>query len=329
MNVIERVKQILKPQKEYPNFHGTNWKPMDQMVIKDLDLKAKIENDGYAVVSILDQSLIESLTGIYKNHHSKETENGGMFYSLYSQDINYRKKVNDELEAQLKSTYESLFVDYKTVINSFIIKYPGPKSEFYLHQDSTGLNEWKHSPVSVWMPLQETTVDNGCMWVVPGSHKWFSPYRGIAFPSMFEAHQDMLRPYLKPITVNLGEVLLFDNRIVHLSGANLSTHPRVIVMSGIFPKQAELIACYRDVANQGPLEVFGQDEDFLLKNLNFYIDCTARPKLGSKIAECKKVKYDYSECELRSLLEKYAGEKNDQYQYDLSNVSCDIIEEPV
>jgi len=24
--------------------------------------------------------------------------------------------------------------------------------------------------VSAWMPLDEATVDNGCMWYVPGSH---------------------------------------------------------------------------------------------------------------------------------------------------------------
>jgi hypothetical protein len=329
MKILDRVKNILRPPKEYPDFNGSNWAPVEHTVVKDESIKVRLENDGYAIVSIMDQSLIEELTAIYAKHHSKETDNGGMFYSLYSQDIAYRKQINTELGAQLESTYDALFQDYKTVINSFIIKHPGPKSEFYLHQDSTGLNEWKHSPLSVWMPLQDTTIENGCMWMIPKSHKWFSPYRGIAFPSMFEANQKLLQPYLKPIEVKLGEVLLFDNRMVHLSGGNHGKHPRVIVMSGVFPKHADLLACYRDVANNGPLEIFGQDDDFLLKNLNFYIDCTVRPRLGTKIAACKKVKYELTEDELYTLLTQEGAERLDQYKPDLNAVNCNIIQEPV
>lgn len=329
MNIIQRVKDIVNPQKEFPNFNGSNWAPVKQTVIRDIDLKAKIEKDGYAVVSLMDQSLVEQLSTIYTKHHSNKPENGGMFYSLYSNDLEYRRQVHDELMAALENTYNSLFKDYKSVINSFIIKHQGPKSEFYLHQDSTGLNEWKYSPLSVWMPLQETTTFNGCMWLIPGSHKWFSPYRGISFPSMFDSHQDVLRPFLQPIEMKLGEVLLFDNRLVHLSGANNSEHERVIVMSGIFPEQAELIACYRDVENNGPVEIYLEDEDFLLKNVNFYIDCTARPRLGTKVAQCDKVKFDYNETELLSILNSNGANKVDKYQNSLTNVSCDIIQEPV
>lgn len=329
MSIIELVKEILNPQKEYPDFDGNNWKPVEQTVIQDHEVKEKIDRDGYAIVQLMNQNLIEQLTSIYKEYHSSEPENGGMFYSLYSQDINYRRQVHNELGDVLESTYRELFTDYKTVINSFIIKHQGPKSEFYLHQDSTGLNEWEYSPLSVWMPLQETTTFNGCMWLIPGSHAWFSPYRGISFPSMFEPNQDVLSPYLKPIEVKLGEVLLFDNRIVHLSGANHSQNPRVIVMSGIFPTDARLISCYRDVENNGLMEIYGQDADFLLKNMNFYIDCTARPKLGSKVAECGKVKYAYNRKNLSELLEDKGAEKVDLYQPDLQNVNCDIIQEPV
>ncbi len=329
MNIIELVKDILNPQKEYSNFDGKNWKPIGQTVIQDASIQHKLEEDGYAIAPLMDQKLIEQLTAIYKKHHSSEPVNGGMFYSLYSQDVEYRRQVHKELEEVLADTYKSLFKDFKTVINSFIIKHNGPKSEFYLHQDSTGLNEWKYSPLSVWMPLQETLIENGCMWVIPKSHKWFSPYRGISFPSMFDADQNVLRPYLKPVEVKLGEVLLFDNRMVHLSGANHSQNPRVIVMSGIFPKEAEMIACYRNVEDSGPVEIYQQDEDFLLKNLNFYIDCTARPKLGIKIAQCKKVKYSYSETELTELLHTKQANRLDLYRPDLTEVHCDIIQEPV
>ncbi len=328
MNILERVRELFEGEQEYPKFNGKNWKPAEQTVIKDEALKAAIEKDGYKVVQVMDQPTIEKLTAVYKKHHSKHTENGGMFYSLYSQDLEYRKQVNDELLEILEPVFEKLFTNYRSVLGSFIIKHQGPKSEFNVHQDSTGSNEWKHSPLSFWLPLQDTTIQNGCMWVLPESHKWFSPYRGISFPSMFEKNQDMFRPYLVPVELKLGEVLLFDNRIVHLSGVNHSEHPRVIAMAGIFPKEAELIACYRDVENNGPVEIYSQKDDFLLVNKRFYIDCTARPILGTKVAECAKVKYEFTDSELTELLENSGVEKVDKYDNVLSKIRCDIIEEP-
>lgn len=328
MNILERVKELFEGEQEYPKFNGKNWKPAEQTVIKDESVKHTIEQDGYKVVQLMDQATIEKLTGIYKKYHDKETEQGGMFYSLYSQDLDYRKQVNDEILKILEPTFKQLFKDYRSVLGSFIIKHPGPKSEFNVHQDSTGLNEWKHSPLSFWMPLQETTIENGCMWFLPRSHKWFSPYRGISFPSMFEKNQDLFRPYMIPVELKLGEVLLFDNRVVHLSGINNSKYPRVIVMAGIFPQNAELIACYRDVANNGPVEIYGQSDDFLLVNRNFYIDCTARPVLGTKVAECTKVKYELTDDELADILDRSGLKKVNQYDNLLSQIRCDIIQEP-
>jgi ectoine hydroxylase-related dioxygenase (phytanoyl-CoA dioxygenase family) len=28
------------------------------------------------------------------------------------------------------------------------------------------------TPVSAWIPLEHADIENGCMWMVPGSHKW-------------------------------------------------------------------------------------------------------------------------------------------------------------
>jgi len=251
-----------------------------------------------------------------------------MFYSLYSQDIAYRKSVHDEVGACLRPLFNQWFTDYKTVINSYIIKHPGPKSEFYIHQDSTGLNEWKYSPLSFWMPLQDTTIDNGCMWVVPGSQKWFSPYRGISFNTMFDEQKNLLQPYLIPIEVKKGQALLFDNRIAHLSGSNNSNTARAIVMSGIFPKQAEIISCYRDVNNNGPLEIFKQEEDYLLKGVNFYIDCTVRPRTGEKIADVKGNKFNLTAEELTKIILNSGLEPAHLYANNLSAIACDIIQEP-
>src|SRR5690606_21476682 len=117
----------------------------------------------------------------------------------------------------------------------------------------------KYSCLSVWIPLQDTNLANGCLSVVPHSHKMFAPYRGISFPQQFENISNTVRKYLQPIEMKAGEILLFDNRLVHTSGVNSSGADRVVVMSGIFPSEAKIISCYKDTAvEKSPIEIIEQ-----------------------------------------------------------------------
>lgn len=328
MNILEKIKDILGPEKEYPVFNGKNWTPASHRIIKDEAMQQQIADKGYVIVDLDDPTIADKLEAIYKTHHKVKPENGGMFYSVYSLDTDYRKAVHDDVGEVLQPFFDKWLTDYKSVLNSFIIKHPGPRSEFNLHQDSTGLNEWKDSPLSFWMPLQDTTIANGCMWFVPGSQKWFSPYRGISFNAMFDEHKDLLQPYLVPIELKKGQALFFDNRIVHLSGTNESDQARAIIMSGIFPSDVNIISCYRDTAVDGPLEIYQQEEDYLIQGKNFYIDCTARPKTGFKVAEVKGVKYNLSREELTNVIENSGLEPVNLYANDVSLIECDIIQEP-
>lgn len=39
------------------------------------------------------------------------------------------------------------------------------------HQDSTFLYTEPPTCIGLWMPLEDATEENGCLWFVPGSHK--------------------------------------------------------------------------------------------------------------------------------------------------------------
>jgi len=54
----------------------------------------------------------------------------------------------------------------------YIFKQPRIGGEVTSHQDSTFLHtEPKQSCLGMWLALNEATVENGCLWVRPGSHK--------------------------------------------------------------------------------------------------------------------------------------------------------------
>jgi hypothetical protein len=261
-----------------------NWKPLANKIIGDLTLRNTILNDGFAVPGNIGQENIRQLTTFYNSLHSFDSEKGGMFYSLYSDDIEYRKKVHQGIFEILKPVYDSFFKDYKTVINSFIVKTSGPGSDFSLHQDSTGLDEFQFSPLSLWIPLQDTDLNNGTLCIVPKTHGLFYPYRGISLASPFAAYEDVVRKYLVPVNLKAGDILFFDNRLVHYSHTNYSGKERIVVMSGVFPKEADILSVYQDTTDeQKPLEIFKQSEDFLVTNTAFYKDCTARPYRGEVI----------------------------------------------
>ena len=260
------------------------WKPVKHGIIKDAELTERIHKIGYAVVDFASDLQICDLQDLYDSEHALDDNEGGMFYSLYSAKIDYRKRINDTISGILKPSLESLFKDYREVINTFIVKLPGPKSEFFLHQDTTGLNEHRFSPLSVWLPLDDVTEKNGCLSVIPKSHHFFSPYRGISFPYPFDGIKNHLSKYLVPIEVKKGQAIIFDPRIVHNSKANTSNSARIVSLTGLFPKEADFIHCYMDMQqDKTELEFYKQGKNFLIEYPYLLVNCTERPTIGEVI----------------------------------------------
>lgn len=288
------------------------WQPVPRAYMKNGALEEQIQDKGYAVAGTLDDTVLEALQKHYQENHNFQSPRGGMFYSLYSRDVEYRQKVHDGIGEILKPLYDSLFQDYRVVLNSYIVKVNGPESEFCLHQDSTGIDETKYSNLSVWIPLQDTNMENGCMCVVPHSHKMFSPYRGISFDGPFEKITDTVRRYLQPIELKKGEILLFDNRLVHNSVVNMSGKDRVVIMSGVYPSDAPLISCYKDPEKADSLiELIEQSDDYLITFPNFLHDCRCRPETGESAGFVSWDTRQMTEKEFLALCKKYEVQRMD------------------
>jgi hypothetical protein len=263
-----------------------NWTPQKHAIVKSEEIKNTLHETGYVTAGNIGPEKLAELKELYKQLHQFKSDKGGMFYSLYSDDIAYRKTVHDKIGEILYPVYNTIFANYKSVINSFIVKVPGPESEFALHQDSSGLDELRYSALSLWMPLQDTNLDNGCLCVVPKSHKMFYPFRGISMNSPFGDIQDEVRKYLLPLDMKAGDLFMFDNRLVHYSPANIGVEDRIVVMSGLFPQEAPIEVCYRDETAAGSaVEVYAQSEDYLLTNTTFFHNCTCRPETGYRVRE--------------------------------------------
>jgi phytanoyl-CoA hydroxylase len=101
------------------------------------------------------------------------------------------------------------------------------------HQDKSYWPGARSNPViTVWVALVDATMENGCLRVIPrtqhqgvgGFH--FETYSGTAYRELDEENVGHLRGRAQPLPVNAGSAILFNDRFIHSSGPNLSTHVR-------------------------------------------------------------------------------------------------------
>lgn len=79
-------------------------------------------------------------------------------------EITYRKEIGE--------ICHEIGIKNPVVVQSMAILKP-PKIGGYvnIHQDSSFLYDEPETLVGFWIPLQDASVNNGCLWGLPGSHK--------------------------------------------------------------------------------------------------------------------------------------------------------------
>lgn len=94
------------------------------------------------------------------------------------------------------------------------------------HQDiGEGWGLDRNPIITIWTALDEATAANGCMQIVPGSHKL-----GVLNPQHFVTEADQARYTQEKDVVDLavaaGEAILLHNFLLHRSGVNRTSIPR-------------------------------------------------------------------------------------------------------
>jgi ectoine hydroxylase-related dioxygenase (phytanoyl-CoA dioxygenase family) len=109
------------------------------------------------------------------------------------------------------------------------VKLPGSKTEVGYHQDFAYTPHTNDDIVTALLMLDDMTLENGCLTVVPGSHR--GPLHSLFENGTFVGYISpdataRMRPAEVPITGAAGSVCLMHTRLVHGSDANRSAQPR-------------------------------------------------------------------------------------------------------
>ena len=124
--------------------------------------------------------------------------------------------------------------DVKCMQSMLFIKPPGFQGQAW-HQDEIFIPTRDHSLTGGWIALDDATLDNGCIWVLPGSHK------GVLYEQ--RAHDDeeefdrtgeshgFDESGETPVEAKAGDVVFFDGYLLHRSRRNRSSFYRRVLVN--------------------------------------------------------------------------------------------------
>jgi phytanoyl-CoA hydroxylase len=256
---------VLDPQLESLAKSGTNF--ITEPTLKNGSLKAFYEENGYLVVpnALSKEELRELNTealrickgerGVFDgllDFAPEDTDDDILRRYLC---IHFPHKMSEIMLKYLstpkmvETLVEIIGPNVKCMQSMLFIKASGKPGQAW-HQDEDFIPTRDRSLTGGWIALDDATIENGCLWIIPGSHK-----PGVLWP--LEAQQDA---DAIPVEVKAGSIVFFNGYTLHRSFPNRaqSGYRRVLVnhymsASSLLPwrnpEEGEYmaIADYRDI----------------------------------------------------------------------------------
>jgi phytanoyl-CoA hydroxylase len=117
------------------------------------------------------------------------------------------------------------------VQSMYIFKQPNIGGEVTCHQDATFLYTEPLSVVGLWFALEDATLENGCLWAIPGGHQAGLKKRFVRAPesgARFEILDQDSWPLeeLVPLEARAGTLIILNGLLPHMSYPNRSEKSR-------------------------------------------------------------------------------------------------------
>lgn len=161
--------------------------------------------------------------------YGKEKSINKIGHALHELDPVFKRFSRSE---KMKEIAKALGLENSYLLQSmYIFKQPNIGGEVTCHQDSTFLYTEPIDIAGLWFALEDATIENGCLWVLPGGHRYGlkSRWRRSQNDQMeFEIFDDEPWPTdrLIPLEVPKGTLIVLHGLLPHCSFENRSPRSR-------------------------------------------------------------------------------------------------------
>lgn len=110
------------------------------------------------------------------------------------------------------------------------------------HVDMSGWSCNHRQGSVLWIALDDTTVESGCVWYLPGTHKDEAYDGGFgnrnALSAVFDNYPAWRNIEAVPQSASAGDAILHNALIAHAGGPNMTPRDRHVVILGFMPQGA-------------------------------------------------------------------------------------------
>ncbi len=152
-----------------------------------------------------------------------------MGHAMHDLDPVFEQFSHGEKMAALASSLE--IAEPAIIQSMYIFKPPRIGGEVVCHQDSTYIYTEPESCTGFWFALEDATVENGCMYFIPGEHRGALKKRNFRISDTqleTETLDDSPWPEQRKqaAEASAGSLVIFDGRAPHMSAPNRSDKSR-------------------------------------------------------------------------------------------------------
>jgi phytanoyl-CoA hydroxylase len=169
-----------------------------------------------------DRLYVSNLAAIEKSGHAANIElarNRPFIGAAHKRSEPLRRLIQAPI--YLEACAKFIGPDADLYFNQVVIKPPEKGRHFAWHQDSGYVETKPLAYITCWTAIGDTTLDNGCIWVVPRSHKLgLLPHPRDMVENMLVAQADESQAI--PVPMKAGQVAIFSSLTLHKSGPNTS-----------------------------------------------------------------------------------------------------------
>ncbi len=189
--------------------------------------------EGYvAPINVLSKDEANEVRNEIENIENKwpnELEGSGRNYvhliSPVFDKISHNKKILDAIESVIG---KNILICGTTLF----IKNPNEKGYVSFHQDAKYIGLEPYNWVTAWIAVTDSNENNGCMRMLPGSHKEKLKYHNQKFDNKNlltrgQTIENVPIEITKPVELKAGQMSLHHPKVIHGSGLNKSKDRRI------------------------------------------------------------------------------------------------------